>query len=92
MQSESYADGRKVVELFKLAASEKEARKQLAVMRRKALARGASQVVQKRVGRNDTCPCGSGNKFKKCCLGQEWRREVESSNKTKAEALKEAGA
>ena len=21
-----------------------------------------------RVGRNDTCPCGSGAKFKKCCL------------------------
>lgn len=23
-----------------------------------------------RVGRNDLCPCGSGNKFKKCC----WNR------------------
>lgn len=23
-----------------------------------------------RVGRNDTCPCGSGNKFKKCCLNK----------------------
>lgn len=22
------------------------------------------------VGRNDPCPCGSGNKFKKCCLGK----------------------
>ncbi len=22
-------------------------------------------------GRNDPCPCGSGRKFKKCCLGQE---------------------
>lgn len=21
-----------------------------------------------RVGRNDSCPCGSGLKFKKCCL------------------------
>lgn len=21
-----------------------------------------------RVGRNDICPCGSGRKFKKCCL------------------------
>ncbi len=26
---------------------------------------GAAQV-----GRNDPCPCGSGKKFKKCCLGQ----------------------
>ncbi|MEJ1406980.1 MAG: SEC-C metal-binding domain-containing protein, partial [Candidatus Sedimenticola sp. (ex Thyasira tokunagai)] len=21
-----------------------------------------------KVGRNDPCPCGSGKKFKKCCL------------------------
>lgn len=24
-----------------------------------------------RIGRNDQCPCGSGRKFKKCCLGKE---------------------
>ena len=24
-----------------------------------------------RVGRNDTCPCGSGKKFKKCCLTKD---------------------
>ena len=23
------------------------------------------------IGRNDPCPCGSGKKFKKCCLGKE---------------------
>ena len=23
--------------------------------------------AQPKVGRNDACPCGSGNKFKKCC-------------------------
>jgi uncharacterized protein YecA (UPF0149 family) len=22
-----------------------------------------------KTGRNDPCPCGSGKKFKKCCLG-----------------------
>ena len=27
------------------------------------------QLKRKRVGRNDPCPCGSGKKFKKCCLG-----------------------
>jgi len=21
-----------------------------------------------KIGRNDLCPCGSGNKFKKCCI------------------------
>ncbi|MFZ0610713.1 MAG: type I methionyl aminopeptidase [Desulfobacterales bacterium] len=24
-----------------------------------------------KVGRNDPCPCGSGKKYKKCCLGQD---------------------
>ncbi|HEV58165.1 MAG TPA: hypothetical protein ENN87_11850 [Phycisphaerales bacterium] len=23
------------------------------------------------IGRNDPCPCGSGKKFKYCCLGKE---------------------
>ena len=23
---------------------------------------------QKKVGRNESCPCGSGKKYKKCCL------------------------
>lgn len=22
------------------------------------------------IGRNDPCPCGSGKKYKKCCLGK----------------------
>lgn len=26
------------------------------------------EVPQKKVGRNDPCPCGSGKKYKKCCL------------------------
>jgi hypothetical protein len=24
-----------------------------------------------RIGRNDPCPCGSGKKYKKCCLGSK---------------------
>ncbi|UNC93526.1 YecA family protein [Candidatus Contubernalis alkaliaceticus] len=27
--------------------------------------------ASKKVGRNDPCPCGSGKKYKKCCLGKE---------------------
>ena len=23
--------------------------------------------IQKKIGRNDPCPCGSGKKYKKCC-------------------------
>ena len=26
------------------------------------------QYDQPKVGRNDPCPCGSGKKYKKCCL------------------------
>ena len=25
----------------------------------------------KEIGRNDPCPCGSGKKYKRCCLGTE---------------------
>lgn len=28
-----------------------------------------------KVGRNDPCPCGSGKKYKKCCLGADEARE-----------------
>jgi preprotein translocase subunit SecA len=31
-------------------------------------ARQATVTVQGKVGRNDPCPCGSGKKYKKCCL------------------------
>lgn len=27
-----------------------------------------SRITQTKVGRNQPCPCGSGVKFKKCCL------------------------
>jgi uncharacterized protein YecA (UPF0149 family) len=26
--------------------------------------------TEKQVGRNDACPCGSGKKFKKCCMSR----------------------
>lgn len=33
---------------------------------------GEQTVVKgEKVGRNDPCPCGSGKKYKKCCLGKE---------------------
>ncbi len=28
------------------------------------------QRVTKKVGRNEPCPCGSGKKYKKCCLNK----------------------
>ncbi len=26
-----------------------------------------SKIAEKKVGRNEPCPCGSGKKYKKCC-------------------------
>ena len=40
-----------------------------------------------RVGRNDPCPCGSGIKYKKCCLG----KDASIHQKTKEKYLKEYG-
>jgi uncharacterized protein YecA (UPF0149 family) len=31
-------------------------------------------------GRNDPCPCGSGRKFKKCCLNKRNRPPVSGDN------------
>lgn len=28
-------------------------------------------VKEEKIGRNDPCPCGSGKKYKKCCLGKD---------------------
>jgi len=33
-----------------------------------------------RVGRNDPCPCGSGLKFKRCCLNSEDDAAEETQN------------
>lgn len=31
---------------------------------------GKTQVSEENTGRNDPCACGSGKKYKKCCLGK----------------------
>lgn len=31
---------------------------------------GGQLVKRAKIGRNATCPCGSGLKFKKCCIGR----------------------
>ena len=36
--------------------------------RRELEAEGHTFVRRTKIGRNTTCPCGSGRKFKKCCL------------------------
>lgn len=31
---------------------------------------GATLASRAKIGRNASCPCGSGRKFKKCCIGK----------------------
>jgi hypothetical protein len=33
----------------------------------------ATKKTRKKIGRNEKCPCGSGKKYKKCCLKEDWR-------------------
>jgi uncharacterized protein YecA (UPF0149 family) len=42
-----------------------ERQQELARIRRALVHRDSTK---KKVGRNDMCPCGSGKKFKQCCL------------------------
>jgi len=52
------------------------ARKELAYVRKGifgAVCRTTQTPVLRdkpKIGRNDPCPCGSGKKFKQCCLGK----------------------
>jgi uncharacterized protein YchJ len=34
----------------------------------------------RKIGRNDTCPCGSGRKYKKCCLDSGKFEEYEKGD------------
>lgn len=38
-----------------------------------------------KIGRNDPCPCGSGKKYKNCCLG----KEAQEGEKARADRLME---
>jgi len=34
----------------------------------KLFSAGANPAKKEEIGRNDACPCGSGKKYKRCCL------------------------
>lgn len=42
-------------------------------------------IKREKVGRNDPCPCGSGKKYKKCCLLKEEARRSEKTSATPRE-------
>ncbi len=90
MQEELSASGIVTRELI-MSDSEKDLRaKRLAKAHAAINNPDVAEFSQRRVGRNDPCPCGSGKKFKKCCLGQEWRREMSPATETAEEERHEA--
>ena len=44
--------------------------------------RGCEQIVRKepKIGRNEPCPCGSGKKYKKCCIKTILENEIQKNN------------
>jgi hypothetical protein len=46
--------------------------------------------VTPRPGRNEPCPCGSGRKYKQCCLDKDEAAAREARAKAAAEAAAEA--
>jgi len=54
--------------LFSAAETEMELRNKMDNLASNMEEKGYVETKRKKLGRNDLCPCGSGNKFKKCCL------------------------
>lgn len=46
------------------------------------------RTYNKKVGRNDPCPCGSGKKFKNCCLGNSDYNETRELSQKEMQDLK----
>jgi hypothetical protein len=47
-----------------------------------------STVTTRQVGRNDPCPCGSGRKYKQCCL----EKDEAAAREVRAKAAEDAPA
>jgi len=64
---ETQFDGRKLQEFFS-ARTDNEVIKKMD-KRLKVLEAGGHTLTKRvKIGRNESCPCGSGKKFKKCCI------------------------
>lgn len=48
--------------------SDREIYDEMDAMKAKIEAAGAQEIHRTKIGRNTPCPCGSGQKFKKCCI------------------------
>lgn len=64
--SKEFEPNPEVVEKLKILVAHKTREKVLQEM--PELVRHAPVVSGPKTGRNDPCPCGSGKKYKKCCM------------------------
>lgn len=64
----SILDPAAVAALKAMAEDDEAARERLYRLKPMALPLTHRQRATGKVGRNEPCPCGSGKKFKKCCL------------------------
>lgn len=69
MQVVSYPDGHLEREFF-TGSRARDLHDAMDKRLREQQADGATLVQRTKIGRNATCPCGSGRKFKKCCIAK----------------------
>ena len=60
---------------FKQSPKKNTSQKRISKMQASAIDNSLSKCNDK-VGRNDPCPCGSGKKYKKCCLSKDEKNKV----------------
>ena len=86
MHEKTYEDGKVEKEFLKTDGKEEPAKeieklqKELMRLHARDIANPkVKEIRQKKIGRNEECPCGSGKKFKKCCI--EKARTVDGEKK-----------
>jgi hypothetical protein len=68
MQEMQAPDGTKHREVFSGYTTKKALDSAMQVRRAQLEQQGYKLVARAKIGRNDPCPCGSGAKFKRCCV------------------------
>lgn len=66
IEGEMERDTREPLDFF----SRREVERNMAIYKHDEPKEKDKEKKKKKIGRNDPCPCGSGKKFKKCCMGK----------------------
>lgn len=53
-----------------IGPSDREVYEKMDQLKAEVEAAGGTELRRTKIGRNTPCPCGSGLKFKKCCIGR----------------------